>query len=172
VHRFPWAAWGLLVVVIDLPLRGWDVAPDVVGYAWILYGLLGATARPFLVARVAAVVGLPVWLVTGTPLFADDRWVILQYTALTVEAVVWAVLVHQLCTGVMAVGIPDDLATWAHRLALAAVALGVLLVGSLVLYATSGLALYGVAVVAAVVVGLLTVVLLQRVARSGALTTA
>lgn len=169
MHRFSWAAWGLLAVVIDLPLGGWDVAPDVVGYAWILYGLLGAGMRPFRVARVAAVVGIPVWLVTGTPLLAADRYVVLQYTALTVEAVVWAALVHQLCTGVMWVGVDDELARWAGRLRVAALAVGVFLVVGLVLVAAGVGEVYVVVTLVGVVVGVLTVVLLQRVARSGAL---
>ena len=39
--RFAWAAWGLLVVVLDLPLLGWDVLPDLVGYVWLFIGLAG-----------------------------------------------------------------------------------------------------------------------------------
>ena len=42
--RFSWAAWGLLVVVLDLPLLGWDVLPDLVGYVWLFIGLAGGAA--------------------------------------------------------------------------------------------------------------------------------
>ena len=76
--RFAWAAWGLLVVVLDLPLAGWDVLPDIVGYAWIVIGLAGAAAvhPAFVRARAAAAAGIPVAVVTGTPLFVDQAGVV------------------------------------------------------------------------------------------------
>ena len=76
--RFAWAAWGLLVVVLDLPLAGWDVLPDIVGYAWIVIGLAGAAAvhPAFVRARAAAAAGIPVAVVTGTPLFVAQDGII------------------------------------------------------------------------------------------------
>src|SRR4249919_528750 len=67
--RFAWAAWGLLVVVLDLPLAGWDVLPDLVGYVWLFLGLAGGAAlHPgFARVRAAALVGNPVSTITGTP---------------------------------------------------------------------------------------------------------
>src|SRR6476619_4181845 len=67
--RFSWAAWGLLVVVLDPPLLGWDVLPDLVGYVWLVIGLSGgAVVHPALArARAAAAAGIPLALITGTP---------------------------------------------------------------------------------------------------------
>ena len=50
--RFSWAAWGLLVVVLDLPLLGWDVLPDLVGYAWLF--VIGAACFGGWLAALAA----------------------------------------------------------------------------------------------------------------------
>ncbi len=119
-----WVAWGLLVVVVDLPLAGWDVLPDLVGYAWVIIGLAGAASvhPAFVRARAAAVVGIPVWAVLGTPLFAAPRFGTLLLTALTVEIVVVTLLVHQLCTGILATAPADDpdSARWARILRVAA----------------------------------------------------
>ena len=54
---------------LDLPLLGWDVLPDLVGYVWLFIGLAGGAAlHPgFARARAAALVGIPVSVITGTP---------------------------------------------------------------------------------------------------------
>lgn len=170
MQRFVWVAWGLLVVVVDLPLAGWDVLPDLVGYAWVIIGLAGAASvhPAFVRARAAALVGIPVWAVLGTPLFAAPRFGTLLLTALTVEIVVVTLLVHQLCTGILATAPADDpdSARWARILRVAALVVGVLLLVALVLTA-GGFGLYPLAFLGSVVVGVLTVILLQRVARAG-----
>lgn len=168
--RLIWVAWGLLVVTLDLPLAGWDVLPDVVGWAWVFYGLGGAaTVSPaFVRARAAALVGMPVWVVTGTPLFVDARWLWLQVAALTVEIVVWTLAVHQVASGVLA-GLPEgeaDTTRWAARLRTAALVVGGLQLVALAAYGVVPV-LYPLAFLLSVVVGVLAVVLVQRVARAG-----
>ena len=98
--RFAWAAWGLLVVVLDLPLLGWDVLPDVVGYAWMVIGLAGAAEahEAFVRARAAAAAGIPVALVSGTPLFNDQYGV--EWGAAFAGILVFVTVVHQLATGI------------------------------------------------------------------------
>ncbi len=167
MHRFVWAAWGLLVVVLDLPLGGWDVLPDAVGYVWVVVALGGAVARPFLTARAAAGTGVVVALVTGTPLLYLNVGV--GIVALVLDTLVLAVVVHQLCEGLLETAPADDEETrrWAGRLRTGAyllLGLGVLAVlGALV--GVGALVLLGR--LATTVVGVLTVVLLQRVARAG-----
>jgi hypothetical protein len=177
--RFSWAAWGLLVVVLDLPLSGWDVVPDLVGYVWLVLGLTGgaAVALPFARARAAAAAGIPVWVATGTPLVAGtspgtelDTTVVVLLTAVVLDAVVLAAICHQLSSGVdRALGDSDpSVAAWTRRLevgALAAGAVGVIGVG---LYASAP-TVFGLGQLALVVLGLLTTVLVYRVARSGRL---
>ncbi|HET9021479.1 MAG TPA: hypothetical protein VFN34_06310 [Ornithinibacter sp.] len=167
--RFTWVAWGLLIAVLDLYLAAWDVVPDVVGYAWLAAGLAGAaTADPaFVMARTAAFLGIPVGLVTGTPISHWNFWI--STVCVVLEVVVLAVVIHQLCTGVLRSAPADDAdtRTWAGRLRVGAVVVGV--VGLL----SIGGALAGFAVLLLVnqlvvtVVGVLTVVLLQRVGRAG-----
>ncbi|GGL41584.1 hypothetical protein H9L10_08520 [Phycicoccus endophyticus] len=172
MQRFVWVAWGLLVVVVDLPLAGWDIVPDVVGWVWVLVGLRGAdTVHPaFVRARAAALVGVPVWLLTGTPLLTGERWAALAFTALTIEIVLVTVVTHQLCTGVLATAADDGEALrWARLLRVAAVVVGGVLLVGLALYAAGVGILYGLGYLGRVVVGVLTVILLQRVARSGRL---
>ncbi|MBT9254217.1 hypothetical protein KMZ32_00740 [Phycicoccus sp. MAQZ13P-2] len=175
MQRFVWVAWGLLVVVVDLPLDGWDVLPDVVGYAWVIYGLTGAAGvhPAFVRARSAAVVGIPVWAVLGTPLFASPRYGTLLVTALTVQVVVTTLLVHQVCTGILATAPADDpdSARWARILRVATLVVGVLMLLAIVL-TVGGLGLYPLTFLASVVVGVLTVILVQRVARAGWIATA
>ncbi len=169
MQRFTWAAWGLLVVVLDLPLGGWDVLPDAVGYVWLVVGLGGAVARPFLTARAAAGAGVVVALVTGTPLLYLNLGV--GIVSLVLDTLVLAVVVHQLCEGLLETAAADDEETrrWASRLRTGAyvlLGLGLLaVVGALV--GAGLLVLLGR--LATTVVGVLTVILLQRVARAGRL---
>jgi hypothetical protein len=167
--RFSWVAWGLLVVVLDLYVGFWDVVPDVVGYAWLAAGLAGAAAADpaFRLARTAAYVGIPVALVTGTPV---SQWnLLLAWVGAVLELAVLVVVLHQLCTGVLRSAATDDdeTRTWATRLRTGAVVVAV--VGALSLAGT----LFGFGVLlllnqlVVAVVGVLTVVLLQRVARAG-----
>lgn len=169
--RFAWAAWGLLLVVLDLPLLGWDVVPDVVGYAWVVIGLAGAASvhPAFVRARAAAAVGVPLSVATGTPLFFDARWEPLLFGALVLGFLVWAAVVHQLLTGVLAVAPANERDTlrWAPPLRVAAPV--VALVAVVGIAATAGPlgVLYPLGFVASVVVGILTVVVLHRVNRAG-----
>lgn len=167
--RFVWTAWGLLVVVLDLPLAGWDVLPDIVGYAWVVIGLAGATAAPFTTARSAALAGIVVAVITGTPLLYVNIGV--SVVALILDTLVLAVVIHQLCEGLLQSAAAEDEETrrWAERLRIGAYVLlgvGILaVVGALV--GVGLLVLLGRLVTA--VIGILTIVLLQRVARSGVL---
>ena len=73
--RFSWAAWGLLVVVLDLPLRrlGRAARPRRATSGSFIGLAGGAALHPaFARARVAALVGIPASVVTGTPLFLDQ----------------------------------------------------------------------------------------------------
>lgn len=167
--RFVWTAWGLLVVVLDLPLAGWDVLPDIVGYAWVIVGLAGgaAVAPEIVRARAAAVVGVPVALVTNTPLFADQATVV--FVALLLEAAVMALLIHQLCTGMLDVAPDDesDTVRWAPVLRIAALVAGGVMAVGVVFYTTPVGLFYLVGLLAFVVIGVLTVVLTYRVHRAG-----
>lgn len=174
--RFTWAAWGLLVVVLDLPLLGWDVVPDVVGYVWLVIGLTGGAALhpAFVRARAAAMVGAPVSVVTGTPLFLADRWEPLLFGALVVGVGAFVVVVHQLITGLLAV-VPaehEETLRWAAPLRRAAPFVGLLVVVGIVMVGRSLDVLYPLGFLGTVVIGLLTVVMLHRVARAGWLATA
>jgi hypothetical protein len=166
--RFAWAAWGLLVVVLDLPLLGWDVLPDVVGYVWLVVGLSGASQQTFIRARAAAAAGIPVALVTGTPLFVDQLGIV--WGALFVEVLVTVALLHQLATGIRDLAPEeggDDARRWAHRIRIAAPVAGLVrLVGLVGLGAGLGLA-FVLGQLALVVVGIVTVVLAHRVDRAG-----
>ncbi len=180
--RFAWSAWGLLVVVLDFRVGDWDVLPDLVGYIWLVVALAGAerVGRPFLLARSAALSGALASLVTGTPLASVST--ALLVAALVVQAVAFAVVVYGLVTGVHGLpGADDRTRAWAGRLRWAAVGVGVALVVTdpAVYLVTSDSAvatpvtvLWLVARVAEAVVGVLTVVLLQRVARAGVLAAA
>ena len=168
--RFSWAAWGLLVVVLDLPFFGWDVLPDLVGYAWLFIGLAGGAAmHPALArARAAALVGIPAAVVTGTPITDDSNPI--EWTGALVGILVMVVVLHQLATAVRdldpAVG-DSDHRRWADGIRVAApVAGGIQLVG-LVGLATLLAVLYVIGLLALVVVGIVTVVLLHRVNRAG-----
>jgi hypothetical protein len=168
--RFSWAAWGLLVVVLDLPLLGWDVLPDLVGYAWLFVGLAGGQLlHPgFARARAAALVGIPVSVVTGTPL--TNGLVPLEYGGAFIGILVNVVVLHQLATALRDLDpTPGDSDTrrWANGIRIAApVAGGIQLVG-LVLIATVLAIFYVVGLLALVVVGIIAVVLLHRVNRAG-----
>jgi hypothetical protein len=168
--RFSWAAWGLLVVVLDLPLRGWDVLPDLVGYAWLLIGLAGGAAlHPGLArARAAALVGIPVSLITGTPLFLDQQGI--AWGGLFSEILLTVVILHQLATAIRdldpAVG-DSDQRRWANGIRIAAPVAGGLELVGLVLWRTAFAPIYGAGYLAMVVVGIITVVLLHRVNRAG-----
>lgn len=169
--KFSWAAWGLLAVVLDLPLYGWDVVPDLVGYAWLVIGLTGGAAvdPAFVRARAASMVGVPVSVVTGTPLFLDARWEALLFGALVIGIAVFVVVVHQLLTGLLAVAPAgqEDTLRWAAALRRAAPAVGLLLVVGVASLGRALEILYPIGFLASVVVGLLTVVMLHRVNRAG-----
>ncbi|MGL5850742.1 MAG: hypothetical protein ACRCZD_08170 [Phycicoccus sp.] len=177
--RFSWVAWGLLVVVLDLPLRGWDVLPDLVGYVWLVLGLAGSAdvAFSFVRARAAAAAGIPVWVATGTPLVAStsrgtelDVTVVVLLTAVLLDIVVLAAICHQLAAGVGRVLGDDDpgLAGSTRRLRIGAIAAGAAGVVSIGLLAGAP-SLFVVGQLALVVLGVLTTVLVYRVARSGRL---
>jgi hypothetical protein len=172
--RFAWAAWGLLVVVLDLPLLGWDVLPDLVGYVWLFIGLAGGQAlHPgFARARAAALVGIPVSVITGTPFTNSATGV--EWGAAFAGILINVVVLHQLATAIRdldpVVG-DSDQRRWASGIRIAApIAGGVQLVG-LVLIATVLAILYVVGLLALVVVGIIAVVLLHRVHRAGWLDT-
>ena len=173
--RFAWAAWGLLVVVLDLPLLGWDVLPDVVGYAWVVIGLAGGAALhpAFARARAAAAAGIPVALVTGTPLFVHQQGIV--WGALFAEVLLTAVILHQLATAIRdldpTVG-DSDQRRWAGGIRLAAPVAWLLQLVGLVLWRTSFATVYGLGFLVMVIVGIVTVVLLNRVNRAGWLATA
>ncbi len=101
MQRFAWAPWGLLLVVLDLRVGLWDVLPDVVGYVWLVVALAGAerVARPFLLARSAAMVGIPASLVTGTPVGSVSRPLLIA--ALVVGALAFGLVLYGLATGVL-----------------------------------------------------------------------
>lgn len=168
--RFSWAAWGLLVVVLDLPFFGWDVLPDLVGYVWLFIGLAGGAALhpAFARARAAALVGIPVSLVTGTPL--TDSVIGVEWGGAFVGILVNVVVLHQLGTAIRdldPVRGDSDQRRWANGIRVAApIAGGVQLVG-LVLIATVFAVLYVLGLLALVVVGIIAVVLLHRVNRAG-----
>lgn len=169
--KFSWAAWGLLAVVLDLPLYGWDVVPDLVGYVWLVIGLTGAAAvhPAFVRARAASMVGVPVSVVTGTPFFLGERWGAVLFGALVIGIAVFVVVVHQLLTGLLAVAPAgeDETLRWAAPLRRAVPAVGVLLVVGVVSIGRALEILYPVGFLAQVVVGLLAVVMLHRVSRAG-----
>ena len=171
--RFAWAPWGLLVVVLDLPLldTGWDVLPDVVGYLWLVAALAGAaTVHPaFVRARAAALVGAPISIITGTPLFVGEQWGAVLFGGLVLGVLAWVVVVHQLLTGLLAVAPEgqEEVLRWAGPLRIAAPVVGLVQVAGIVLVQTPLQVLYSIAFLASVVVGVLTVVLLHRVNRAG-----
>ena len=131
--RFAWAAWGLLVVVLDLPLLGWDVLPDLVGYVWLFIGLAGGAAlHPgFARARAAALVGIPVSVITGTPFTNSSTGV--EWGAAFAGILVNVVVLHQLGTAIRdldPVEGDSDQRRWANGIRIAApIAGGVQLVG-------------------------------------------
>lgn len=163
MSRFVWAAWGLLVVVLDPPFAGWDIFPDIVGYIWIFIGLAGADHLAFIRARAAAAAGVPVAVVTGTPLLAGQTGVILG--ARVMEVVLTAAILHQVAVGVRDRA-PDgdqDARRWAHGIRLGAlVGAGIGLVGLVI-----SLPLYLFSYLVLTVVGIVTVVLMHRVNRAG-----
>ena len=173
MSRFAWAAWGLLVVVLDLPLLGWDVLPDLVGYVWIYIGLAGAATihAAFVRARAAAAAGIPVALVTGTPLFNDQFGI--EWGAAFAGILVVVAVMHQLATGIRDLAPEDDsdirLYTRGVRIG-APVAGAVQLVG-LVGISTALAPLYFLGLLGLVIVGIIAVVLLHRVNRAGWLNT-
>ncbi|HET6969408.1 MAG TPA: hypothetical protein VFI44_14070 [Ornithinibacter sp.] len=173
--RFAWAAWGLLVVVLDLPLLGWDVLPDVVGYAWIVIGLGGGVAlHPALArARAAAAASIPIAVVTGTPLFLDQTGI--RWGATFAGILLFVAVVHQLATAIRdldPVAGDSDQRRWASGLRVAAPAAGAVQLVGLVLLPTALGILFILGMLALVIVGVVAVVLLHRVNRAGWLATA
>ncbi len=173
MSRFAWAAWGLLVVVLDLPLLGWDVLPDVVGYVWIVIGLGGAAEmhEAFVRARAAAAAGVPVALVSGTPLFNDLYGV--EWGAAFAGILVFVTVVHQLATGIRdrAPEGDSDIGIYTRGIRIAAPAAGVVQLVGLVAISTALAPLYFLGLLGLVVVGIVTVVLVHRVNRAGWLDT-
>ncbi len=168
--RFSWAAWGLLVVVLDLPLLGWDVLPDVVGYIWLFIGLAGGPAlHPgFARARAAALVGVPAAVITGTPL--TDASIPIEWTGAFVGIAVNVVVLHQLVTAVRDLDPAEgdsDHRRWANGIRVAAPVAGGLQLVGLVGITTVLALLYVLGLLALVVVGIIAVVLLHRVNRAG-----
>lgn len=172
--RFAWAAWGLLVVVLDLPLYGWDVLTDVVGYAWVVIGLAGGGALhpAFARARAAAAAGIPVAVVTGTPLFADQVGV--MWAGAFAGVLAFVAVIHQLATGIRdldpVVG-DSDHRRWATGIRVAAPLVGAVQLVGLVLLSTAVGALFLMGMLGLAVVGIIAVVLLHRVHRAGWLAT-
>ena len=172
MHRAMWTVWGLLVVVVDLPLgrTGWDLAPDLVGLAWVVYGTWGFRGLPWLVVRVACLVGALAYPVRGTSLFRGEEFALLQLTGATLEALVWTALVTQLSTGVLTLpGVDVANRRWATRTRFMGGVVGAALLVSLPVTVWTGIPIYVLMVIASVVVGLLTAVMLSRVARAGEL---
>ena len=169
MRRFSWAAWGLLVVVLDLPLLGWDVLPDVVGYIWLVVGLAGATHMAFVRVRAAAAAGVPVALVTGTPLFVGQDGLI--WGAGFIEILLTVLILHQLATAIsdLAPEGDQDARRWARAIRIGAPAAGLVRLIGLVGLSTSVGALYALGYLGLVAVGIITVVLLHRVNRAGGL---
>jgi hypothetical protein len=167
MSRFAWAAWGLLVVVLDLPLLGWDVLPDVVGYIWLVVGLAGATHMAFVRVRAAAAAGVPVALVTGTPLFVGQDGII--WGAVFIEILLTVLILHQLATAIsdLAPEGDQDARRWARGIRIGAPVAGLIRLVGLVALATSFGALYPLGYLGLVAVGIITVVLLHRVNRAG-----
>ncbi len=167
--RFVWAAWGLLVVVLDLPLLGWDVLPDVVGYSWIVIGLAGAAEvhEAFVRARAAAAAGIPVAVVSGTPLFNDLYGV--EWGAAFAGILVFVTVCTSWPPGFATV-LPRATATSGSTRAairIAAPAAGVVQLVGLVAISTALAPLYFLGLLGLVVVGIVTVVLVHRVNRAG-----
>jgi hypothetical protein len=167
--RFAWAAWGLLVVVLDLPLYGWDVLPDVVGYAWIVIGLAGGAAMhlAFVRARAAAAAGIPVAFITGTPL--TDGMNGLEYGGVFAGVLVFVTVVHQLATGIhdLAPEGDQDARPWARGIRVAAPLAGLVQLVGLVGISTALAPIFFLGVLALVIVGIVAVVLVNRVNRAG-----
>lgn len=168
--RFSWAAWGLLVVVLDLPLLGWDVLPDLVGYAWLFVGLSGGQLLhpAFVRARAAALVGIPVSVVTGTPLTNGSNAV--EWVGAFLGIVVMVVVLHQLATAVRDLDPTtgdSDTRRWAAGIRVGAPVAGVVQLVGLVGIATVLAVLYVIGLLGLVVVGIIAVVLLHRVNRAG-----
>jgi hypothetical protein len=168
--RFSWAAWGLLVVVLDLPLLGWDVLPDLVGYAWLFVGLSGGQLLhpAFARARAAALVGIPVWVVTGTPL--TDRSNPVEWVGAFLGIVVMVVVLHQLATAVRDLDPTtgdSDTRRWAGGIRVGALVAGAVQLTGLVGIATVLAVFYVIGLLGLVVVGIIGVVLLHRVNRAG-----
>ncbi|MGG5258395.1 hypothetical protein [Phycicoccus avicenniae] len=180
MQRFAWAPWGLLLVVLDLRVGLWDVLPDVVGYVWLVVALTGAekVGRPFLLARSAAMVGIPASLVSGTPVGGVSR--ALLVAALVVGAIAFALVLYGLATGVLEKVEDEGARRWAGRIRTAAPVVGVLLVltDPAVYLVTTGSSLavpvsflWLLARIVEAIAGVLTVVLLQRVTRAGVMPT-
>lgn len=71
-----WVAWGLLVVVVDLAVDGWDLSADPIGWLAVITGLgslrqvvsLGLRALAVVALVVAVATYPPDWLVLSPPL--------------------------------------------------------------------------------------------------------
>jgi hypothetical protein len=167
--RFSWAAWGLLVVVVDLPLRGWDVIPDLVGYGWLVVALSGAdtVSRAFVRARLAALTGIPVAVITGTPAFADVLPVV--WPGVVAEVFVVSSLVALLASGIAEAAPAGErrMRAWAGRVRSGALVAGALGLVGLVAFAGGIAVVYVAALLGLVIVGVLCAGLAARAARAG-----
>lgn len=136
MSRFVWAAWGLLVVVLDLPLFGWDVLPDIVGYLWLVVGLGGATRMAF--AR-AGLPRLPVCRLPSSRAHRCSSARTASSGAVFIEILLTVLILHQLATAISDLA-PDgdqDARRWARGIHIGAPAAGVIRLIGLVGLATS-----------------------------------
>ena len=168
--RFSWAAWGLLVVVLDPPLLGWDVLPDLVGYVWLVIGLSGgAVVHPALArARAAAAAGIPLALITGTP-YTDTMGGV-EWGARFADVLVVVTVMHQVATAIRdldPVQGDSDQRRWANGIRIAAPLAGLVELIGLVLIRTNLRPLYDLGALTLIFVGIVSVVLFYRVDRSG-----
>ena len=174
--RFSWAAWGLLVVVLDLPLLGWDVLPDLVGYVWLVHRpgrgrspAPGASRGP----------GRLRW--SGIPVVRHHRHSLhrqptgVEWGAAFAGILVNVVVLHQLGTAIRdldPVEGDSDQRRWANGIRIAAPHRGRRAARRPGAHRAPCCAiLYVVGLLALVVVGIIAVVLLHRVNRAGWLDT-
>ena len=169
MSRFVWAAWGLLVVTLDLPFMGWDVLPDVVGYAWVVLGLAGAASThvAFVRARAAAAAGLPVAIVSGTPLLNDQYGI--EWGAAFAGILAVVAVMHQLATGIreLAPVADSDIRIYTRVVRIGAPVAGAVQLAGLVGISTAFAPLYFLGLLGLVVVGIVAVVMALRVNRAG-----
>ena len=111
---------GLLLVFVDLRIDGFDVVPDVIGWALALIGLHPLSRRHggFLAAAVAAGIGI----VLALPQQLVEPGSVLR----TLEAVAETVLVFGTCTGIIALVAEPSVRRTANRIRWTDLGLGLL----------------------------------------------